>query len=98
MEDINSCLKNYCQQTHLDSIDNSNILGEHLGNRKHHLNKHGNSVLANNFIKYLRSSFSILDDFSRVRNFQAEHGSHEQLASGINRFTNNVSDESLQVI
>ena len=55
--DINSCLKNYCQQKHLDFIDNSNILEEHLGNRKLHLSKRGNSVLANNFIKYLRSSF-----------------------------------------
>ena len=56
MTDINSRLKNYCQQKHLDFIDNSNILEEHLGNRKLHLNKRGNSVLANNFIKYLRSS------------------------------------------
>ena len=47
--DINSRLKNYCQQKHLDFIDNSNILEEHLGNRKRHLNKRGNSVLANNF-------------------------------------------------
>ena len=55
--DINSRLKNYCQQKHLNFIDNSNIMEEHLGNRKLHLNERGNSVLANNFIKYLRSSF-----------------------------------------
>ena len=55
--DINSRLKNCCQQKHLDFINKSNILKEHLGNRKLHLNKRGNSVLANNFIKYLRSSF-----------------------------------------
>ena len=68
--DINSRLKNYCQQKHLDFIDNSNILEEHLGNRKLHLNKRGNSVLANNFMKYLRLSIWILDDFSCVRDFQ----------------------------
>ena len=55
--DINSRIKNYCQQKHLDFIDNRNILEEHLGNRKLHLNKRGNSVLAYNFIKYLRSTF-----------------------------------------
>ena len=47
--DINSRLKNHCQQKHLDFNDDSNILEEHLRNRKRHLNKRGNSVLANNF-------------------------------------------------
>ena len=55
--DINSRLKHYCQQKHFDFIDNSNILEEHLGNGELHPNKRGNSVLANNFRKYLRSSF-----------------------------------------
>ena len=44
MTDINSRLKNYCQQKHLDFIDDSNMLEEHLGKRKLHLNKRGNSV------------------------------------------------------
>ena len=57
MIDINSRLKNYCQQKHLDFTDNSKILEEHLGNRKLNPNKHENSVLANNFMKYLRSCF-----------------------------------------
>ena len=52
--DINSCLTNHCQEKHLDFIDNSNILEEHLENRKLHLSKRGNSILANNFIKYLQ--------------------------------------------
>ena len=30
---------------------------EHLGIKKLHLNKKGNSLLANNFLKYLRSAF-----------------------------------------
>ena len=50
--DINSPLKNYCQQKYLDIIDNNNILEKHSGNRKLHLKKRGNSVLANNFVKY----------------------------------------------
>ena len=55
--DIDSNLKNYCQQKHLNFIDDSSILEKHLGNRKLHLNKRGNSILDNIFIKYLRSSF-----------------------------------------
>ena len=53
--DINSRLENYCLQKHLDFMDKNNKPEEHLGNRKLHLNKHGNSVLANSFKKYLRS-------------------------------------------
>ena len=82
----------------LDFIDNSNILEEHLGNRKLHLNKRRNSVLANNFIKYLRSSLWILDYFSCVRDYQTEYGSQQLLSSGINGFTNNVSEKNLRVI
>ena len=36
--DINSRLKNYCQQKHL-VLSISNILEEHLGNKKLHLSK-----------------------------------------------------------
>ena len=72
MTDINSPLKNLCRQIHLDFIDNRNILERHLGNRKHHLNKRGNSVFASYFIKKTRSSFLILDYFTRVKDFQTE--------------------------
>ena len=96
--DINTRLKNYCQQKHLDFIDNSNILVEHLGNRKLQLNKRGNSVLANNFIKYLQSSFSTLDDFSCVRDFQTEYGSQQLLSFEINGFTNKAYEKNLRLI
>ena len=56
--EVNSHLKNYCNQKNIDYIDNSNIKEDHLGVKKLHLNKKGNSVLAKNFLKYLRSSFS----------------------------------------
>ena len=77
--DVNSRLKNYCQQKYLDFLDSSNMLEKHLGNRKLDLNKRGNSVSVNSFIKYLRSFFGILDDFICVRNFQAECGSQQVL-------------------
>ena len=54
---VNSYLKNYCNQKNIDFIDNSNLNEEHLGQKKLHLNKKGNSILANNFLKFLRSNF-----------------------------------------
>ena len=54
---VNSYLKNYCNQKNIDFIDNGNLKEEHLGQKKLHLNKKGNSILANNFLKFLRSNF-----------------------------------------
>ena len=57
VQDTNNRLKNYCAQTNIDFIDNNNIKQEHLGNKKLHLNKRGNTVFANSLLMYLRSSF-----------------------------------------
>ena len=57
VQDTNSRLKNYCSQKNIDFIQNSNIMEEHLGIKKLHFNRKGNSFLANNFLKYLRSTF-----------------------------------------
>ena len=57
VSEVNSYLKNYCSQKNIDFIDNSNIKEEHLGKKKLHLVKKGDSILANNFLKYLRSTF-----------------------------------------
>ena len=46
---VNSYLKNYCNQKSIDFIDNGNLKEEHLGQKELHLNKKGNSILANNF-------------------------------------------------
>ena len=46
--EVNSHLKNYCSQKNIDFIDNNNIKEEHLGLKKLHLNKRGNTVLASN--------------------------------------------------
>ena len=55
--ETNARLKNYCSQKKLDYIENTNIKEEHLGVKKPHLNKRGNSLLATNFLRYLRSTF-----------------------------------------
>ena len=54
---VNSYLKNHCNQMNIDFIDNGNLKEKHLGQKKLHLNKKGNSILANNFLKFLRSNF-----------------------------------------
>ena len=54
--EVNSRLKNLSAQK-IDFMDNTNINEEHVGNKKLHLNKRGNTVLANNLLKYLRSAF-----------------------------------------
>ena len=50
-------LKNYCQQKNIDFADNINIIEEHLGSKKLHLSKTGNSILAKNILKFLRDSY-----------------------------------------
>ena len=57
VQNTNSRLKNYCSQKNIDFIQNSNIMEEHLGIKKLHLNKKGNSLLANNFLRYLICTF-----------------------------------------
>ena len=40
--EANQRLQNYCKQKNMDFVDNSNIIEEHLGSKKLHLNKRGN--------------------------------------------------------
>ena len=49
-------LKNYCAQTNIDYIENSNIKEEHLGSKKLDLDKRSNAVFSKNLLK----SFFIL--------------------------------------
>ena len=44
-------------QKNTDYIDDSNIKEDHLGIKKIHLNKRGNSVFAKNLLRYLRSKY-----------------------------------------
>ena len=45
----------------LDYIKSNSIKEKHLGNKKLHLNKKGNTVFANNLLKYLRAAFWNVD-------------------------------------
>ena len=55
--DTNNRLKNVCSYKNIDFIENTNINEGHLGVKKLHLNKEGNSMLAQNFFRYLRCKF-----------------------------------------
>ena len=50
-------LKNYCNPKNIDFIDNANLKEEHLAQKILHLNRKGNSILANNLKKNLKSNF-----------------------------------------
>ena len=54
-------LKNYSKQKNIHFGDNSNIIEEHLRGKKLHLDKRGNSILANNILSYVRDSYWIDD-------------------------------------
>ena len=51
---VNSYLKNYWNKKNIDFIDNGNLKEELLGQKKLHLNKKGNSILAVFKIQFLK--------------------------------------------
>ena len=53
---MNNRLKIYCSETNIEYIKNNNIKEEHLGKKKLHLNKRGNTIFVNNLLKFLRSN------------------------------------------
>ena len=53
--EVNTILKTKCQQINLGYIDNNNLNPDrHLNNSKLHLNSHGSSILAKNFINAIK--------------------------------------------
>ena len=53
LADTNAYLKNFCMQKWISFIDNSGIKEFHLGKRKFHLNKKGNSAFAKNLLHHI---------------------------------------------
>ena len=51
--DTNSGLKNFCRQKNINFIPNDNIKEEHLGVKKLHLNRKGDSVFAKNLLNFI---------------------------------------------
>ena len=53
--DFNAKLRNFCKQKNIGFIDNGIINESHLGMKKLHLNRKGNSALAKNLPNYLEN-------------------------------------------
>ena len=54
--DTNARLKNFCNQKNIPLIDNGNIKEEHLGVKKLHLNRRGNSLFAKNLLGFIEKN------------------------------------------
>ena len=54
--DTNSRLKHFCRQKNINLISNDNIKEEHLGIKKLHLNKKGNSIFAKNLLNFIEGN------------------------------------------
>ena len=54
--DTNSRLKNFCRQKNINLIPNNNIKEEHLGVKKLHLNRKGNSIFAKNLLNFIEGN------------------------------------------
>ena len=54
--DTNSRLKNFCRQKKINLISNDNIKEEHLGIKKLHLNRKGNSIFAKNLLNFIEGN------------------------------------------
>ena len=54
--DTNSRLKNFCMQKNIDFLSNENIKEEHLGIKKLHLNRKGNSIFAKNLLNCINGN------------------------------------------
>ena len=54
--DTTSRLKNYCFQKNLRLINHDNITENHLGVKKLHLTRMGNSVFAKNLLNFIEGS------------------------------------------
>ena len=65
VQETKARLKYYTSQKGNDYIENTNIKEIHLGVRKLHLNKKGNSVFAKNLLNYLNKAFG--DDCNCLR-------------------------------
>ena len=55
-EAVGSQIKNYCSQKNLRLINHDNIKENHLGVKKLHLNRKGNSLFAKNLLNFIESS------------------------------------------
>ena len=56
LADTNPRLKNFCRQKNINLASNDNIKEEHLGIKKFHLNRKGNSIFAKNLLNFIEGN------------------------------------------
>ena len=52
-------VRNFCRQKNVNSISNDNITEGHLGIKKLHLNRKGNSIFAKNLLNFIEANWDI---------------------------------------
>ena len=92
--DTNARLKNFCNQKNIPLIDNGNIKEEHLGVKKLHLNRRGNSLFAKNLLGFIEQNWNCSckadvsicsEDVSNVSLSDAQHVLKDIRKSDVNK-------------
>ena len=93
--DTNARPKNFCNQKNIPLIDNGNIKEEHLGVKKLHLNRRGNSLFAKNLLGFIEQNWNFkfkghesifLKDVANVSHSDAQQVLKDIRKSNINKF------------
>ena len=96
--DTNPRLRNFCNQNNLDYINNTNIKEHHQGNKELHLNKRGNSVLAQNLLRYLRSKYLENGNFNCFMESYDEYKSKNLSEDSTDSYEENLKDISKKIL
>ena len=92
--DTNARLKNFCNQKNIPLIDNGNIKEEHLGVKKLHLNRRGNSLFAKNLLGFIEQNWNLKrkgdvsvysEDVSNVSHSDVQQVSKDIPKSNVNK-------------
>ena len=92
--DTNARLKNFCNQKNIPLIDNGNIKQEHLGVKKLHLNRRGNSLFAKNLLGFIEQNWNLKrkgdvsvysEDVSNVSHSDVQQVSKDIRKSNVNK-------------
>ena len=88
--DTNSRLKNYCSQKIFRLINHDSIKENHLGVKKLHLNRKGNSVFAKNLLNFIEAN--------RIFNYEGDLFSEENCVSNDSTFSQSDVKKALKDI
>ena len=90
--DTNARLKNFCNQKNIDYIDYINFKEDHLGIKKLRLDKRGNSVFAQNLLRYLPSKYWENVNFNCFKESYDEYKSKNLNEDSTDSYEENLED------